>query len=193
MASHSKFSSNVHPSLEVTNMDLFWINLLKLSTQIPMFPHPQDLLASGCKVQRDNDLMIVATSVTRTPYPRSITMTTWEELEKQSRNTGIVIKRDYSDSNNCTFLPPKTRKDNSRYQSLKEKFIETEESYQGIKKLPYPSWIGQPYMPGLIDKGEIRAFVVGGKLIHSTHTYPTPLHPWNSDVVVNYTPLDLLE
>jgi glutathione synthase/RimK-type ligase-like ATP-grasp enzyme len=171
-------------------MDEFWINLLELSEKIPMFPHPQDLLGSACKVQRDNDLMIAATSGTLTPYPRSMILANLKELLDQATNSGVVIKRDFSDSSDFTFLPGKKRS-----RTLESMFKETSKSYSKVKNLPYPSWLAQPYIPALVEKGEIRAFVVGGKLAYAIHTWPgTELdHPLHMEFVENYTPLELLK
>lgn len=170
-------------------MDKFWISLLKLSEIVPMFPHPQDLLSSACKVQRDNDLMVAAVTATKTPFPRSITLTNLSDVESQARNPGVVIKRDYSDSNQCTFLPGKKRQ-----RLVEKKFHETQENYGQIRSLPYPSWIAQPYMPALVDKGEIRAFVVGGKVMYSIHTWQRdPASDYSIELVDNYTPLELVE
>jgi len=135
--------------------------------------------------------MIAATSVTQTPYPLSLTLTTLEELVNQAENQGVVIKRDYSDSNEWTFLPQRKK----RARLLETKFNETSESYRGIQNLPFPSWLAQPYMPALVEKGEIRAYVVGGVLMYAVHTYPTgdKRNPLSIELVDNFTPLELLE
>lgn len=159
-----------------------------------MFPHPQDLLASACKVQRDNDLMIAAGSTTLTPYPRSLTLVDEESLRRQATNPGLVIKRDYSDGSLWTFLPKRDDKDGrARREHIRKRFLETQKCYQHITQLPYPSWLAQPYMPGLVEKGEIRAFLVGGKLRYAIHTWPGPNEDLYMDLVENYTPLNLLE
>ena len=169
-------------------MDKFWIRLLKMSEKIPMFPHPQDLLGSACKVQRDNDLMRVAISETLTPFPRSLTLVGLEELLKQAQNPSVVIKRDYSDSSEWTFLPGRRR-----VMELEAKFQETTESYREIKTLPYPAWIAQPFMPSLLEKGELRAYVVGGKLMYTIHTWvQKPGGEIHMEVVENFTPLEFL-
>jgi hypothetical protein len=178
----------MHPGLDKSNIDEFWINLFELSEKICMFPHPQDLLSSACKVLRDNDLMIAATSATLTPFPRTITLNNMGDLRDQSANRGVVIKRDFSDSSTCTFLPGKHRS-----RLVESKYLETQDSYEGIKKLPCPSWIAQPYIPALVDKGELRAYVAGGKLMYSIHTWESNGQDgMNMEVVDNYTPLDLL-
>jgi hypothetical protein len=152
-----------------------------------MFPHPGDLLASACKVQRDNDLMIAAMKATKTPYPKSVTLTSPDDLRPACQNMGLVIKRDFSDSTTCTFLPGADRE-----TKVRDKFVETQSLYRGICCLPYPSWIGQPYMPSLVEKGEIRAFVVGGKVMYAVHTWPIGDRQ-GVEVVDNYTPLESLQ
>ena len=46
----------------------------------------------------------------------------------------------------------------------------TQMLYNGIKSLPPPAWIAQPFIQSLLEKGELRAFVVGGKVAHVIHT-----------------------
>ena len=103
----SVVSKNVHPGLVPSNMDRFWNSLLWLSETTPMFPQPQDLLNSACKVQRDNDLMIAATTATQTLYPWSLTSMNKKDLITQAENKGVDIKRDFRDLSKWTFLPQK--------------------------------------------------------------------------------------
>lgn len=160
-----------------------------------MFPHPQDLLASACKVQRDNDLMTAAMTVTKTPYPKSLTLTNEQDLRTACKNMKIVIKRDFSDSTTCTFLPAKDGRPNRRMEKALQKYAESEMLYEGIECLPRPAWLAQPWIPSLVEKGEIRAFVVGGKLLHAVHTWPqrTGDRIYHFELVDNYTPLEQLE
>ena len=183
----NSFSRTNHPGLNRWNMDRFWANLLKLSVRIPMFPHPQDLLSAACKVVRDTDLTIVASQVTKSPYPRSAILRTPEDLRKSCDNTGVVIKRDFSDSTTCTFLPGSDRSGHVR-----RKHAETSHLYEGIDAIPTPQWMAQPFNVELAHKGEIRAFVAGGKLRYAIHTWPQGGRI-NQECVDNYTPLDLLQ
>jgi hypothetical protein len=182
-------SSTVHPGLNNTNFDQFWNNLLQLSLQLPMFPHPQDLVASASKIQRDNDLMVVASTITRTPFPRSIILDTEEDLRKACKNQALVIKREFSDSTHCTYLPPNEGEDPGlRLQRVMRKLVETQRLYSGIRSLPPPTWMGQPFISSL-QKGELRAFVVGGRLEHVIHTWTEQS---THEFVDNVTPLSLL-
>jgi hypothetical protein len=167
-------------------MDKFWGNLLHLSDQVPMFPHPLDLLSAACKVQRDSDLSIVAANITQSPYPRSILLRTEAELERSCGDTGVVVKRDFSDSATCTFMPGR-----DRVQAVTRKEAETDILYSGIQGIPRPRWMAQPFNLDLAHKGELRAYVVGGVFQYSVHTWfqgSTVQH----EFVDNYTPLDLL-
>ena len=113
--------------------------------------------------------MIAATSETRTPYPKSLTLVELGEVLVQAQNSKVVIKRDYSDSSKWTFLPSRTRA-----RVIEGKFQETFDHYHKIKKLPYPAWITQPYMPDLRKKGEIRVFFGGwGSCLCHKHMVPT--------------------
>lgn len=184
----------MHPGLNLTNIDDFWVNLLLLSLDVPMFPHPQDLLASACKIQRDNDLMISAVTKTNTPYPKSVTISNQEDLKAACKNRGLVIKRDFSDSTSCTYLPPKDGEPNGRTEKVMAVYEHTKQAYGTIECLPRPAWMAQPYIPSLVEKGELRAFVVGGKLAYAVHTWPSP-EPgvYSIELVENYTPLNLLQ
>jgi hypothetical protein len=157
-----------------------------------MFPHPQDLLASACKVQRDNDLMVIATTVTKTPYPKALALTTKQDLADACQNLGLVIKRDFSDSTSCTYLPPQAGEGGDRTTKVMNNYTETNRFYKNIECLPHPSWIAQPYIPSLVEKGELRAFIVGGRLAFVIHSWPMG-GLQQSQVVDNFTPLDIIE
>jgi hypothetical protein len=159
-----------------------------------MFPHPQDLLALACNIQHDNDLMTTAMTVTKTPYPKSLTLTNEQDLRTACKKVDIVIKRDFSDSTMCTFLPARAGTDHQTEKVL-QIYVETERLYEEIECLPRLAWLAQPWIPLLVKKGEIRAFVVGGKLLHAVHTWPprTGHDDHHFELVDNYTPLNQLE
>ena len=50
-------------------------------------------------------------------------------------------------------------------------------------------------MASLVEKGEIRVYVVGGKVMYSIHTWPSERfqQAMQFEVVENYTPLELVE
>ena len=181
----------VHPGLDKTNFDAFWVNLLQLSQLLPMFPHPQDLYAAAAKMQRDNNLMAAAT-ITRTPFLKTVHLSTQQELIQASRQKTLVIKRDFSDSASCTYLPTNDGP-GARIQQVSIKWDETQRVYQGIKSLPLPSWLAQPYNPSILEKGELRAFVVGGRVRHVIHTLPNGPDQMHQEIVDNFTPLSCLK
>jgi hypothetical protein len=180
--------STNHPGLNRKTMDKFWHNLLVLSGTIPMFPHPLDLLSAACKVARDSDLVVVAAEVTHSPYPRSIVLRTEEELEENCMNGNVVIKRDFSDSTTCTFLPAR-----DRLRLVMEKYAETRTLYAGIQAIPKPHWMAQPFNRELAHKGELRAYVMGGKLRYTMYTWPGRDGVVHHEYVDNYTPLQFLQ
>lgn len=189
MFTEPHFSSTNHPGISAETLDQFWANLLRLSLTAPLFPHPQDLLSAACKVQRDSDLSIVAATVTRSPYPRSAVLSNGDDLSKACSNRGLVIKRDFSDSTTCTFLPGSARR-----QKVMDAQRQTLALYQGIEAIPRPSWMAQPFNKDLSHKGELRAFVVGGVLQHTIHTWPAEGGDgFCHEYVDNYTPLGLLQ
>lgn len=183
-------SSTSHPGLDNSNFDRFWKSLLQLSLQLPMFPHPLDLIASASKIQRDNLLMVVASTITQTPFPKSLTLPTKDALLKACANRGLVIKREFSDSEDCTFLPPKREEDlEKRKRRVKEVWDHTKTLYEGIESLPPPTWMGQPFILSLLEKGELRAFVVGGRVTHVVHTCPQHC---SQEFVDSFVPLSLI-
>lgn len=99
-----------------------------------------------------------------------------------------MIKRDFSDSTTCTFLPG-----NSRQERVIEKYAETAQLYYGIQSIPRPTWMAQPFNRDLAQKGELRAFLVGGVLKYTVHTWPAGDARFHNEYVDNYTPLDLLQ
>jgi hypothetical protein len=157
-----------------------------------MFPHPQDLLASASKVMRDTNLMVAAMR-TRNHYPRSVVLTNIEDLEAACSNMGLVIKRDFSDSTSCTYLPPKSGEQYRRTERAMSKWQESKLLYRGVLPILTPAWISQAYNPWIVGKGELRAFVVGGKVRHVVHTLPDESGGHHNQFVDNFTPLDLLE
>jgi hypothetical protein len=172
--------------------------LVQLTQVVPRcsnVPHPQDLLASACKVQHDNDLMSAAMTMTKTPYPKSLMLTNEQDLRTACNNVNIVVKRDFSNSTMCTFLPVRDRCANHRTETVLQKYAKSEILYEGIECLPCLAWLAKPWMPSLVEKGEIRAFVVGGKLLHAVHTWLQSTGGWthNFELVDNYTPLKQLK
>jgi hypothetical protein len=158
-----------------------------------MFPHPQDLLASACKILRDNDLRDAAMTKTKTIHPKCTALVSPLELALGCGNGGVVIKRDFSDSTTCTYVPQNAGRPGARTADVKGKYKETKELYGGILCLPFPLWMGQPYIPSMVEKGEIRAFVVGGKFQHAVHTWQNADGSYNAEVVDTFTPLEAIK
>lgn len=182
----------VHPGLDKTNFDRFWVNLLNLSKALPMFPHPQDLYTAACKMQRDNHLMTAAMGNTMTPFLRTAHLSTKQALLEACAKKVFVIKRDFSDSTSCTYLPTKEGPE-ARKQLVSSKWDETLRVYNGIHSLPAPVWMAQVYNPHLLEKGELRAFVVGGRVRRVIHTLPDVQGEMQQEMVDNFTPLSRLK
>ena len=70
------------------------------------------------------------------------------------------------------------------------KWEQTEMLYSGIQSLPPPTWMAQPFIRSLLEKGELRAFVVDGSVTHVVHT--SPEHS-SQEFVDNVVPLLLLQ
>jgi glutathione synthase/RimK-type ligase-like ATP-grasp enzyme len=116
--------------------------------------------------------MAAAMTKMKTPYPKSLTLTSRQDLIAACKNRGVVIKCDFSDSTTCIFLPSSDERSDRRMEKILWKYTETERLYEGIECLPHPMWMAQPLIPSLVQKGEIRAFVVRGKMVHAIHTWP---------------------
>ena len=131
--------------------------------------------------------MVVASTITRTPFPKCVTLNSREELLKACENKALVIKREFSDSTNCTYLPDANPA--NRVKRVTQKLDQTLRLYGGIRSLPLPAWMGQPFISGLLHKGELRAFVAGGTMTHVIHTWAEES---TQEFVDNITPLSRL-
>lgn len=184
----NSYTSTNHPGLTDITFDIFWSNLLLFATKQPMFPHPKDLVASAAKLQRDNDLMLVALETTKTAYPRTVPLRNHEEFLVACSSQQLVVKRDFSDCNIHLLI----RADPANKEHAQSQWEKTQDMYRNIRCLPRPTWFAQQYVPALQQKGELRAFVAGTRMFHCVHTWVDSGGNVCTEVVDNVTPLNLV-
>jgi hypothetical protein len=153
-----------------------------------MFPHPKDLIASAAKLQRDNDLMLVALETTKTAYPRMVPLRTHKEFMEACSSQQLVVKRDFSDSNIHLLI----RANPAQMKHTQSQWKKTQERYRNVTCLPQPTWFAQRYVPALQEKGELRVFLAGTKISHCVHTWTDEGGNLCTEIVDNVTPLNLM-
>ena len=124
----------------------------------------------GCKLSTLDALREIAKSVTCTDYPEVVVIT--DPLKPEYlNNKDLVIKRSYSDAGNHVW-----KRDDQRDPATMRKFMKDTQSMYNHDSLRdwgvNPVWFGLPYIPQLIDKGEIRCFFIGGVLTYMISTRP---------------------
>lgn len=184
----SSYNRTNHPGLTGFTFDTFWSNLLLFASRQPMFPHPKDLVASAAKLQRDNDLMLVALETTKTAYPRVVPLRNYEEFLAACSSPQLVVKRDFSD---CS-VHQVIRADPAQMKCTLSQWEKTEDLYRNVRCLPRPTWFAQHYIPALKEKGELRVFVAGTRMFHCVHTWVDDGGNVCMDAVDNVTPVHLI-
>ena len=111
----------------------------------------------------------ISKNVTRTFYPKVLTITNIENREILN-NTNLVFKRGYSDATHLVFAGG-----TKSLGQVKELVEQQTRYYQhpslieiGVK----PTWFAVPYISDIVSKGEIRCFFIGGHLWYKVLTHP---------------------
>jgi hypothetical protein len=152
-------------------MEIFWRNLRRLGLKVPIWPEPDDLLVEGAKLLT-YEANRASAAVFGEPYPNVIIEPEPTEELVAEIQTGVkkcVLKRDFSDCGDHVFrlgMPSAVeifRKAREREGSVYN---------DGQSTFPQPTWFLQPYMPGFVHLGEIRAFFVNGALFNAFATTP---------------------
>ena len=182
------YTSTNHPGLTGVTFDTFWSNLLLFAFRQPMFPHPKDLVASAAKLQCDNDLMLVALETTKTAYPQTMPLQSYEEFLAACSSKQLVVRQDFSDCNIHLLI----QADSAEMKHIQSQWKETEEMYRNVRCLPHPTWFAQQYVPALQEKGELQIFVTSTRMFHCVHTWVDNRGNICTEVVDNVTPLNLM-
>lgn len=122
----------------------------------------------GSKLQSIQNLDAIASRRTHSTRPVTRELTPHETIPDD-----IVIKRTHSDSGIHVLLPGDPNR-NWEYMLAHS-------------EIPRCRWFGQTYVETLHRLGEWRAFVVGGKIIYTVHTFQNSRRDtWKWDMVREY-------
>jgi hypothetical protein len=156
---------------------VFFCNMKQLMKTTVVWPHPEELLLSGCKMQDNQNIRLAALSLGfDSPMYATIPMDIVEDKEFQKRlQQGIqgVLKRDYSMK--AHIITPLTK---DPLKHLKAAIKQQAETWGRVAHFfPRPTWFVQPVIDNLLSVGEIKAFVIGGHLTLKITTTATSNQP----------------
>jgi len=136
-----------------------------------IFPSPDDLLICDSKLQTHQYISAAAKSLGYDQPPITLAEPSNDLV---NRITGgsleAVLKREFSMASEHVITKHTEAKSALRKLATMEKQDSTTWGAQIIFRRP--RWFLQPYIPDLIHRGEVRAFVFGGHLLNSIITTP---------------------
>jgi len=166
-----------------------FVNLSILAEKTLVWPHYEELFMAGSKLQSYETLRVASLSMhISTPFyvtaGENIRDPTFLKAFSLGKIQG-VLKRDYSMKCEHVILPSTPNLALKIKDSLKEedKTWKQVESFFGM-----PKWFVQPIVAHLLHVGEVRCFIVGGRLVYKVTTTPSegPDSQWQ---VTNHEPI----
>jgi hypothetical protein len=164
-------------------------NLKDLCAQTIVYPSPDQMLLRGSKLWVIDQLREIARTVTRTDYPEVVLINNPQD-PTWAHQPGLFIKRSFSDS--AAHVLRASDKNASVLMSAM--VTDTKEFYDHDSVRKYnivPEWLGMAFIPEMSQKGEIKAFFIGGQLTHTICTAPLD-RKLKIDQVFEVTPLSHL-
>ena len=152
---------------------LMYANLSELVTKTTVWPHPEDLFMGGSKVQCYETLRIASLSMgVPTPFyvilGENISDPTFVKDFAEGRVQG-VLKRDYSMKSQHVIFPTTPNTASTIQNALNEE----KKTWNTVEELfGRPQWFLQPTVAHLLHVGEVRCFIVGGRLVYKVTTTP---------------------
>ena len=152
---------------------LMYANLSELVTKTTVWPHPEDLFMGGSKVQCYETLRIASLSMgVPTPFyvilGEKISDPTFVKDFAEGRVQG-VLKRDYSMKSQHVIFPTTPNTASTIQNALNEE----KKTWNTVEELfGRPQWFLQPTVAHLLHVGEVRCFIVGGRLVYKVTTTP---------------------
>jgi glutathione synthase/RimK-type ligase-like ATP-grasp enzyme len=140
-----------------------------------MWPNPRELMQYGNKVNLIINLETVA-RLAGIPRPRTVVI---DKPEVGRLPKDIVLKRGSSKSSCHVILPKES--DSTRRRRLEED-----------SNMPDLIWFYQPYIPQMVELGELRVLCVKQDIVYVVLTRPNEDHHLNTCFVETITPLDQL-
>lgn len=185
---HRNPSMNYGLTLQDTCM--MFVNSLLLAKETTIWPHPEDLFLGGSKLQCYATLQVASLSMgISTPFyvtaGENVRDPTFVKDFADGKIQG-VLKRDYSMMCQHVILPASPNATLKIAKSLREE----EETWEKVKELfGMPKWFVQPIVAHLLYVGEVRCFIVSGRLVSRITTTPSAKGPDSPLEVTNYTPI----
>ena len=146
-------------------------NLKNLCRQTIVYPSPDQMVLRGSKLYVIDQLRQIARKVTHTDYPEVVLIDNPQHPSLADR-PGVFMKRSFSDSaahvlrvcsaEAAVHLPAMVADTKAFYD------------HDSVRRINVvPEWFGMAFVPEMSQKGEIRAFFIGGHLTHIISTTPS--------------------
>lgn len=142
-----------------------------LAKQTTVWPHPEELLISGNKVQGYETLRIASLSMDLpVPMYAMADELVWSPDFLDKLGKGLVrgvLKRDYSMRGDHVITPQTP----DRLLKLKRAMKEQGKTWASVKQFfGQPHWFIQPFLAQLLQIGEVRVVIVGGRIAYKMST-----------------------
>jgi hypothetical protein len=146
-------------------------NLRNLCRQTIVYPSPDQMILRGSKLYVIDQLRKIAREVTHTDYPEVVLIDNPQDPSLADR-PGVFMKRSFSDTAVHTLRVC----DAQAAVHLPALVEDTKAFYDhdSVRKINVvPEWFGMAFVPEMSQKGEIKAFFIGGHLTHIVSTAPS--------------------
>jgi hypothetical protein len=147
------------------------LNLKNLCRQTIVYPSPDQMILRGSKLYVIDQLRQIARNVTHTDYPEVVIIENPQDPSLANR-PGLYMKRSFSD----TAAHVVRVSDAEAAVHLPAMVADTKAFYDhdSVRKMDVvPEWFGMAFVPEMSQKGEIKAYFIGGHLTHIISTIPT--------------------
>ena len=145
-------------------------HLKNLCREMIVHPSPDQMLLRGSKLHIVDQLCQIARSVTHTDYPEVVIVENPQDPSLSNR-PGLFIKRSFSEAAAHVMRVG----DEKAAAQLPAMVADTKTFYdhQSLRKIGVvPEWFGMAFVPEMSQKGEMKAFFIGGSLTHIILTTP---------------------
>ena len=147
--------------------------MLTLAKRTTVWPHPEELFISGNKLQGYETLRVASLSMDIKVSMYAVAdQLVWTESFQDKLGRGLVkgvLKRDYSMRGEHVI----TSHTPNLVKKLKMTVGEQGETWASLKEFfGQPRWFIQPFLAQLMQIGEVRVFIVGGRIAYKMSTTP---------------------
>lgn len=169
------YHSSPSMGYDVTPLEtcLIYANSVGLSKKTFIWPHPEDLFLGGSKLHVYKTLRDVCHSMKiSTPmYVTAVESVQDSTFLNDFANGKVqgVLKREYSMKAQHVVRPT----DPNPSSKIKKLLLEEDNTWKRVQDMfGLPKWFLQPFVPHLLFVGEVRCFIVSGKLVYKVTTTP---------------------